>query len=152
MFQTQETIHVPPLVRCPHRYTCLCQVIFTHFSDMAQLDKKRILQKHWLTIDTNLVLWYLGSEVKPWTSGANGIQFPADLIYLVALVMFANPGGFKMSLKATSLCLLWSTMIQTNSWTAVCMRGNDEEHAFNRPLKRLNLVLVVNHIFRIRSK
>jgi hypothetical protein len=51
-----------------------------------------------------------GSEVKPWTSGANGIKFCADLIYLLAPLMCANLAGFKNSLKTVSLYFLWSTM------------------------------------------
>ena len=53
----------------------------------------------------------LGSEVKPWTSGANGIKFCADLIYLLAPLMCANLAGFKNSLKTVSLYFLWSTML-----------------------------------------
>ena len=67
----------------------------------------------------NSFYYFKGSEVKPWTSGANGIKFCADLIYLVAPLMCANLVGFKNSLKTVSLYFLWSTMF-TNSWTRQC--------------------------------
>lgn len=54
-----------------------------------------------------------GSEVKPWTSGANGITFRADVLTLLASLMCPNLVGLKNSFKAILLYYLWSAMFNS---------------------------------------
>ena len=53
--------------------------------------------------------YYLGSEVKPWTSGANGINVRADFLNLMALVMCPKHfAGWKNSFSAALFYVLWT--------------------------------------------
>jgi hypothetical protein len=54
-----------------------------------------------------------GSEVKPWTSGANGITIRADFINLLASLMCPNLVGLKNCFNASLLYFLWSAMFNS---------------------------------------
>jgi len=51
-----------------------------------------------------------GSEVKPWTSGANGMALRADFIYLLSLLLSINITGFVHTLK----------ILSNSQWLSVC--------------------------------
>jgi len=57
-----------------------------------------------------------GSEVKPWTSGANGRTLNTELTYLLAMLIFANIARFIHTPKLFWSHSLWSSVfINTNS-------------------------------------
>ena len=87
-----------------------------YFEDAIVFFVKKFV-KHF---NLNLIwIWFhiTGSEVKPWTSGANGSTSRAELLYLLAMLLFANIAGFILIPKPFWSQSLWSPVIvNTNSW------------------------------------
>ena len=59
-------------------------------------------------------IYLAGSEVKPWTSGANGRIFRVDPIYLLAILLIANIAGLIHTPTTIWSRSLWLPVI-TNS-------------------------------------